>query len=488
LSAALTHLGLAPGADEATIKQAYARHLRDVRPDTDPVGFQRLNEAYRAALAQCRQRSGGAIPSRGSAPGRMAGEPGPDPAPGEATLRAPADPTRAMPRAPVADARPLPPTPVRIDLAAFVRDFCARARDDQAEALKLWLQERPELWSLEAKSAVGRGLLQTLARTPAPVPAEGFDQMAHFFGFDDALSGIDPQQLQRLRQRCMAEWLILAENLTELTRRLYGYPSRESIAWTRRACALATQPLRHAGIARGALFPANVRALMRLLRTISPFSPDDLPAVINRAQARFWFMAHDTRNFSKPRLQVLAWRSVAALLIAPLFALLRLLSLWTAGEHANLMHTAWVSTAVALLAVVQVELIIWIVIGTRVGWPKFRSRVMRSASTRRWLYGIAVAFGALAFPLAQHEGTSAGLLLASPALYLALWAFLTHHRPTAVRPLLVMTLVALGCVFVAALVILAPGTSAATSPAASTLPLLVLIGIIVRATKAKTRR
>ncbi|MDE1959735.1 MAG: J domain-containing protein [Xanthomonadaceae bacterium] len=488
MSAALTHLGLAPGADEAAIKQAYARRLRDVRPDTDPVGFQRLNEAYRAALAQCRQRSGVAIPSRGSAPGRMAGEPGPDPSPDESAPRAPADPTHATPRAPVPGAPPSPPAPLRIDFAAFVRDFCARARDNQAEDLKVWLQERPELWSLEAKPAVGRGLLQALARTPAPVPAEGFDQMAHFFGFDDALSGIDPQQLQRLRQRCMAEWLILAENLTELTRRLYGYPSRESIAWTRRACALATQPLRQAGIARGALFPAGVRALMRLLRTISPFSPDDLPATINKAQARFWFAAQDTRSFSKPRLQVLAWRGAAAWLIAPLFALLRLLSLWTAGERANLMYTAWVSTAVALLAVVQVELIIGIVIGTRVGWPRFRSAVARSARTRRWLYGIAAAVGALAFPLARHAGASAGLLLAGPALYLALWAFLTHHRPTAVRPLLVMTLVALGCVFAAALAILAPGTSAATSPAASPLPLLVLIGIIVRATKTKTRR
>lgn len=489
MSAALTHLGLAPGADESTIKQAYARRLRDVRPDTDPVGFQHLNEAYRAALAQCRQRSGFALPSRAPAPSRTAGEPGPVSSPDESSLHAPsAAPIRTAPRAPMAAAHPLPPAPVQIDLAAFVRDFCARARDDQAETLKVWLQERPELWSLEVKSALGRGLLQTLARTPAPVPAEGFDQMAHFFGFDDALSGIDPQQLQRLRQRCMAEWLVLAENLKELTRHLYGHPSRESIAWTRRACALATQPLHHAGIARGALFPARVRVLMRLLRTISPFSPEDLPAVINRAQARFWFAAHDTRNFSKPRLQVLAIRSAAALLIAPLIALLQLFSRWTAGEHANLMHTAWVSTAVTLLAVMLVELIIWIVIGIRVVWPKFRSRVGSSASTRHWIYGIAATFGALAFPLARHEGAAVGFLIASPVLYLALWAFLTHHRPAAVRRLLVLTPVALVCVFAVVLMFLPPEMRAAARPATSTLPLMVLIGVVVRAIRAKPRR
>ncbi|MGN6151067.1 MAG: J domain-containing protein, partial [Lysobacteraceae bacterium] len=44
-------LGLAPDADERAIKRAYAARLKTVRPDEDPEGFQRLNEAYQAALA-----------------------------------------------------------------------------------------------------------------------------------------------------------------------------------------------------------------------------------------------------------------------------------------------------------------------------------------------------------------------------------------------------------------------------------------------------
>ena len=46
-------LGLAPDADERAIKRAYAARLKTSRPDEDPEGFQRLNQAYQAALAYC---------------------------------------------------------------------------------------------------------------------------------------------------------------------------------------------------------------------------------------------------------------------------------------------------------------------------------------------------------------------------------------------------------------------------------------------------
>ncbi|WP_431703414.1 J domain-containing protein [Pseudomonas sp. BR20] len=44
-------LGLAPDADSRTIKRQYAALLKKTRPDDDPEGFQRLREAYEAALA-----------------------------------------------------------------------------------------------------------------------------------------------------------------------------------------------------------------------------------------------------------------------------------------------------------------------------------------------------------------------------------------------------------------------------------------------------
>ena len=44
-------LGLTPDADSRTIKRQYAALLKQTRPDDDPQGFQRLREAYEAALA-----------------------------------------------------------------------------------------------------------------------------------------------------------------------------------------------------------------------------------------------------------------------------------------------------------------------------------------------------------------------------------------------------------------------------------------------------
>ena len=50
MSWAHEHLGIGLDADERAIKRAYAAKLRTTRPDEDPEGFQRLNEAYQAAL------------------------------------------------------------------------------------------------------------------------------------------------------------------------------------------------------------------------------------------------------------------------------------------------------------------------------------------------------------------------------------------------------------------------------------------------------
>lgn len=54
MSGAFELLGLAHGADERQIKRAYASKLKTTRPDTDPHGFQALNEAYQAALQHSR--------------------------------------------------------------------------------------------------------------------------------------------------------------------------------------------------------------------------------------------------------------------------------------------------------------------------------------------------------------------------------------------------------------------------------------------------
>jgi hypothetical protein len=48
-------LGIAPTTDEGAIRRAYAKRLREVRPDDDPIGFQHLVEARDLALRLARR-------------------------------------------------------------------------------------------------------------------------------------------------------------------------------------------------------------------------------------------------------------------------------------------------------------------------------------------------------------------------------------------------------------------------------------------------
>ncbi len=63
-----TVLGLDASADERSIKRQYARLLKVHRPDADPEGFQRLREAYEAALRGTRHAAPPAQPLAQAAP------------------------------------------------------------------------------------------------------------------------------------------------------------------------------------------------------------------------------------------------------------------------------------------------------------------------------------------------------------------------------------------------------------------------------------
>jgi hypothetical protein len=131
-----TELGIAPTADMGEIRRAYARRLKAIDTAADPAGFQRLRQAYEAAL------------------GRAAGGQGATAPPPEAAPQ-----PQAPPRAPGA-------------FAAEIAEFTALGRREEigaAMALVDRLQRRSAL-ALEDAAALEGGLFSAAIDDPEMPP------------------------------------------------------------------------------------------------------------------------------------------------------------------------------------------------------------------------------------------------------------------------------------------------------------------------------
>ena len=195
---AFAALGLRPDADERAIKRAYAAQLKTVRPDEDPAGFQRLNEAYQAALAACAGRA--TVP-----PIRP-----PAPAPAQDASAAPEQPPARSPRMPHREAPP-PSTPAPATTAPDDETFdiahCLRlAANWDHLPLIAWLDGQASLWSLDGKARFGRMLLLTMAHERPPVADHNFETLAKAFGYYDLHAGHDFLAMRELRAELHALW------------------------------------------------------------------------------------------------------------------------------------------------------------------------------------------------------------------------------------------------------------------------------------------
>ena len=190
-------LGLSPDADERAIKRAYAAQLRTVRPDEDPEGFQRLNEAYQTALEHCAARAT-------AAPARL-----PAPTPAEEALAASAVPPAHRPRTPHRVPSPPFPDPVATppEDAAFDIAHCLRlAANWDHQPLVAWLDAQASLWSLDGKARCGRVLRLTMAHERPPVADHNFETLAKCFGYYDLHAGHDFLAVRELRAELHARW------------------------------------------------------------------------------------------------------------------------------------------------------------------------------------------------------------------------------------------------------------------------------------------
>lgn len=197
-------LGLSPDADEQAVKRAYARLLKEHRPDADPVGFQRLHDAYQQALQWCRDRA---------------------PAPAHDAVDVAAKPQRPTP---IPSAPPLPVNatarthaePPAVTPEDFMRELWLLAVQGEPDDLRRWLEDHPSLWSLQLKQQLGAALLQELTRQPRPMPTLCFDVLLACFELDQVARGADGLLLKRLREACGLRYAPIARYLAAVHREL----------------------------------------------------------------------------------------------------------------------------------------------------------------------------------------------------------------------------------------------------------------------------
>jgi hypothetical protein len=365
VSTPLSHLGLDDDADERSVKRAYAKRLREVRPDVDPAGFQHLNELYRCALEWVHQRDAAAS-SAPAAPYRISAfrfdsgagmdgasvaiEPAPAPvsfaahdaavtrvswtsAPDEdAEPRRPAEPVEigwdsaaepAAPRMPAsADVRV---APIAFDFGAFFRDLVQRAALGDADALRDWLHAQPPLWSLDVKAGTARALMPALYEAAPPMPDRCLDAILAFFDLDHVLSGQNALQLGLLRRRLHVEWLLRQRDHRQLDFELsQALPPINTGA--ARLFAMMSGPFRWFDVLWKALPPHRPSEAAGFLAWLESAKVESLPPQFDRQRIAFWWRAGNRSRVSGPRIAVVAARLLLILLPCALLDALALAS------------------------------------------------------------------------------------------------------------------------------------------------------------------
>lgn len=154
-------LGIDADADERTVRRAYARLLKRHRPDDDPEGFQRINEAYQA----CMHRLGGNAPAARSDTG---------------IDTSPALP--AVERATI-PAEPDPVDAPRFKIGMFITALSDFSRTASGRDVLGWLQAHPAFYSVGAREAFAHQIVYALLQAPA-LPPRHMAAVLHFLELD----------------------------------------------------------------------------------------------------------------------------------------------------------------------------------------------------------------------------------------------------------------------------------------------------------------
>ena len=212
-------LGLAPDADERSIKRAYARLLKVHRPDENPDEFQRLRQAYEATLAEAQWRA--QAEDEGSYVSLDVSEPTPDSSP--TVVQAPA---LAISLDDIDVQTSISPPQPSLEQ---MQQWLAEGRDRQVmDGLRVWLAS-DWLLPFERRQQFELSVLEWLESAEGWSPAF-FDGVCKVMGWDEAQATLPCEywRWDRLIRRCEAQ--AFAESVrADLTRfetdKVYGQPA-----------------------------------------------------------------------------------------------------------------------------------------------------------------------------------------------------------------------------------------------------------------------
>ncbi|UHQ24948.1 J domain-containing protein [Lysobacter sp. 5GHs7-4] len=201
-----TLLQLDAGADERAIKRAYARRLRETRPDEDPIAFQALNEAYRQCLDHVawRTKSGEDSGDEGWGDDQDASsvDAGGTASADTLTMRITPEALAAalrLDRQLLTEASALdsmaPDTDdddefeggdryYALDHDKFIAGLLEASSVGSAADVHRWLQAHPAFYAVGAREALAPQVLSALIEAPE-LPPRHLAALLHFFGLDE---------------------------------------------------------------------------------------------------------------------------------------------------------------------------------------------------------------------------------------------------------------------------------------------------------------